>query len=123
MGPPLTSNNAGSPLFNLPQNAGPAPFNAGSMNPATAIKPVGGIMSPPLQSTMEAPLEHLTSEHRKTPELMDPSGTTRSYDPPHYDPYTGLEYLSFPNSPTAIVDAIGRKFFLFASDPASVLDS
>ena len=45
MGPP--GNNAGSPLSNPPQTAGPAPFNAGSMNPATAIKPVGGMMPPP----------------------------------------------------------------------------
>ena len=44
MGPP---NNAGSPLSNPPQTAGSAPFNVGSMNPATAIKPVGGIMPPP----------------------------------------------------------------------------
>ena len=47
MGPPLTGNNAGSPLSNPPQTAGPAPFSAGSMNPATAIKPVGGGMMPP----------------------------------------------------------------------------
>ena len=47
MGPPLPGNNAGSPLSNPPQTAGPAPFNAGSMNPATAIKPVGGMMPPP----------------------------------------------------------------------------
>ena len=65
-------------------------------------------------STMEAPLEHLTFEHRKTPELMDPSSVYT------YDSYSGLEYMGFPNSPTAI-GAIGRKFFLFASDPASVL--
>jgi hypothetical protein len=47
VGPPLTGNNAGSPLSNPPQTAGGAPFNAGSMNPATAIKPVGGMMPPP----------------------------------------------------------------------------
>jgi len=47
MGPPMSGNNAGSPLSNPPQTAGPAPFNAGSMNPATAIKPVGGMMPPP----------------------------------------------------------------------------
>lgn len=48
MGPPLTGNNAGSPLSNPPQTAGPTPFNAGSMNLAMAIKPVGGMMpSPP----------------------------------------------------------------------------
>ena len=47
MGPPLIGNNAGSPLSNPPQTAGPTPFNAGSMNPATAIKPVGGMMPPP----------------------------------------------------------------------------
>ena len=44
MGPP--GNNAGSPLSN-PQIAGPGPFNPGNMNPATAIKPVGGMMPPP----------------------------------------------------------------------------
>jgi len=47
MGPPMSGNNAGSPLSNPPQTAGPTPFNAGSMNPATAIKPVGGMMPPP----------------------------------------------------------------------------
>ena len=47
MGPPMSGNNGGSPLSNPPQTAGPAPFNAGSMNPATAIKPVGGMMPPP----------------------------------------------------------------------------
>jgi len=47
MGPPMSGNNAGSPLSNPPQTAGPASFNAGSMNPATAIKPVGGMMPPP----------------------------------------------------------------------------
>ena len=47
MGPPMSGNNAGSPLSNPPQTAGPVPFNAGSMNPATAIKPVGGMMPPP----------------------------------------------------------------------------
>jgi collagen type III alpha len=47
VGPPLTGNNAGSPLSNPPQTAGGMPFNAGSMNPATAIKPVGGMMPPP----------------------------------------------------------------------------
>src|ERR1700753_214431 len=47
MGPPLTGANAGSPLSNPPQTAGGTPFNAGSMNPATAIKPVGGMMPPP----------------------------------------------------------------------------
>lgn len=48
MGPP--GNNAGSPLSNPPQTAGPAPFNAGSMNPATGIKSVGGMMPPPPSS-------------------------------------------------------------------------
>jgi len=43
----MTGNNAGSPLSNPPQTAGPAPFNAGSMNPSTAIKQVGGMMPPP----------------------------------------------------------------------------
>ncbi|KAF9648648.1 hypothetical protein BDM02DRAFT_2207585 [Thelephora ganbajun] len=47
MGPPLVGNNAGSPLSNPPQTAGPAPFNAGNMNTATVIKPVGGMMPPP----------------------------------------------------------------------------
>jgi hypothetical protein len=45
---------------------------------------------------MEAPLEHLTFEHRKTPELMDPSSVYA------YDSYSGLEYMGFPNSPSAI---------------------
>ena len=44
MGPPLSGNSAGSPLSD-PRIAGPGPFNSGNMNPATAIKPVGG-MSP-----------------------------------------------------------------------------
>lgn len=47
VGPPLTGNNTGSPLSNPPQTAGGTPFNAGSMNPAAAIKPVGGMMPPP----------------------------------------------------------------------------
>jgi len=47
MGPPLTGNNAGSPLSNPPQTSGPGPFNAGNMNQATTIKPVGGMMPPP----------------------------------------------------------------------------
>ena len=47
MGQPLTGTNAGSLLSNPPQTAGGTPFNAGSMNPATAIKPVGGMMPPP----------------------------------------------------------------------------
>lgn len=51
---------------------------------------------------MEAPLEHLTFEHRKTPELMDNAYT--------YDPYSGLEYMGFPNSPSAI-GSISRKCF------------
>lgn len=59
---------------------------------------------------MEAPLEHLTFENRKTPELMDPSSVYT------YDSYSGLEYMGFPNSPTAI-GTIGREF-LFASGPA-----
>jgi len=45
---------------------------------------------------MEAPLDHLTFEPRKTPELMDPSSVYT------YDSYSGLEYMGFPNSPTAI---------------------
>ena len=48
MGPPLTSNNAGSLLSNPPQTAGPAPFNAGSINPVTAIKSVGAEGTPGL---------------------------------------------------------------------------
>ena len=59
---------------------------------------------------MEAPLEHLTFENRKTPELMDPSNVYT------YSSYAGLEYMGFPDSPTAI-GTISRKF-LFASDPA-----
>jgi hypothetical protein len=45
---------------------------------------------------MEAPLEHLTFEPRKTPELMDPSSVYT------YDSYSGLEYMGFPSSPSAI---------------------
>jgi len=60
---------------------------------------------------MEAPLEHLTFDHRKTPELMDPSNVYT------YDSYSGLEYMGFTNSPTAIGN-IGRK--CFPSDPPAV---
>ena len=59
---------------------------------------------------MEASLDHLTFEPRKTPELMDPSSVYT------YDSYSGLEYMGFPNSPAAI-GSIGRQF---ASDLASV---
>ena len=58
---------------------------------------------------MEAPLEHLTFENRKTPELMDPSSVYT------YDSYSGLEYMGFPNSPSAI-GTIGREF-LFCFRP------
>jgi hypothetical protein len=61
---------------------------------------------------MEAPLEHLTFEHRKTPELMDPSNVYT------YDSYSGLEYMGFTNSPTAIGN-IG----LAAYDPSPRLGS
>ena len=61
---------------------------------------------------MEAPLEHLTFEPRKTPELMDPSSVYT------YDSYSGLDYMGFPNSPSAI-GSISRKLHL-ASDPVSV---
>jgi len=57
---------------------------------------------------MEAPLEHLTFEHRKTPELMDPSSVYA------YDSYSGLEYMGFPNSP-ATIGSIGRMLFCFRS--------
>jgi hypothetical protein len=47
MGPPLTGNNAGSPLSNPPQTAGGTPYNTGGMNQAPGIKPVPGMMPPP----------------------------------------------------------------------------
>jgi len=60
---------------------------------------------------MEGPLEHLSFEHRKTPELMDNAYT--------YDPYSGLEYMGFPNSPSAI-GSISREFASVpSSDPSS----
>jgi hypothetical protein len=46
MGPPMTVTGAGSPLTN-PQTAGGTPFNTAGMNPATALKPVPGMMPPP----------------------------------------------------------------------------
>jgi len=45
---------------------------------------------------MEAPLEHLSFDHRKTPDLIDSTG---NYS---YDPFSGLDYLPYPHSPNAI---------------------
>lgn len=47
MGPPMTANNAGSPLSNPPQTAGGPPFNVGGMNQTPSTKPVPGMMPPP----------------------------------------------------------------------------
>ena len=61
---------------------------------------------------METPLEHLTFEPRKTPELMDPSSVYT------YDSYSGLEYMGFPDSPSTVGSLVVS--FGFAPDPASV---
>jgi hypothetical protein len=45
---------------------------------------------------MEAPLEHLSFDHRKTPDLIDATGNYT------YDHFSGLDYLSYPHSPNAI---------------------
>jgi len=45
---------------------------------------------------MEAPLEHLSFDHRKSPDLIDANG---SYT---YDPFSGIDYMPYPHSPNAI---------------------